>query len=53
MNVRDNAFKKAKTSKDPRDWEIAKNTRNQLIRSILKAERDYMTDIISRYKNDY
>ena len=52
MNVQDNAFKKAKISKDPRDWEIAKNTRNQLNRSILKAKRDYMTDIISRYKND-
>ena len=53
MNVRDNAFKKAKTSKDPRDLEIAKNTRNQLNRSILKAKRDYMTDIIFRYKNDH
>ena len=53
MNVRDNAFKKAKNVKDPRDWEIAKNTRNQLNRSILKAKRDYMTYIISRYKNDH
>ena len=43
MNVRDNAFKKAKTSKDPIDWEIAKNTRKQLNRSILKAKQDYIT----------
>ena len=53
MNVRDNAFKKAKNFKDPRDWEIAKNTIKQLNRSILKAKRDYMTYIISRYKNDH
>ena len=47
MNVRDTAYKKAKVSKSPRDWEIAKEARNHLNRSILKAKRDYMTDTIS------
>ena len=53
MNVRDTAYKKAKVSKSPRDWEIAKEARNHLNRSILKAKRDYMTDTISSYKNDH
>ena len=53
MNIRDNAFKKAKSSKEPKDWEWAKEARNQLNRSIIKAKRDYMTDTISRYKNNH
>ena len=53
MNVRDTAYKKAKVSKSPRDWEIAKEARNHLNRSILKAKQDYMTDTISSYKNDH
>ena len=52
MNVSDTAFKKAKTTKTSRDWEIAKDARNHLNRSILKAKKDCMVETLKLIKNN-
>ena len=53
MNVRDMAFRKAKSSKDTIDWKTAKEAPNHLNKSIMKAKRHCITETLSKYKNNH
>ena len=53
MNARESAFRKAKRTKTKADWTAAKDARNVLSRSIIKSNRDYVAETITKYKTNH
>ena len=49
---KDSLLKKAKQSKLPADWEIAKRYRNDCLSSIRRAKADFVTSELENNKND-
>ena len=48
MDQRDNAYKKAKATKSDQDFKSAKEVRNHLNRTILKAKREYLEQTLTK-----